>query len=67
MKLAMLEDKITDIEESKNEFKNLPAYRVLQGEHNLSEPQLEVIASWVKIYKEKYPEESLLTARTNIF
>jgi len=50
MKLAMIEDKISD---SKS-YKNLPAYRVLKGEHNLSEDNLDRLAKWVDTYKKKH-------------
>lgn len=51
MKLAMMEDKITN----GAGFKNLPAYKVLKGEHNLSEVYLDRIVKWVDTYREKRP------------
>jgi len=56
MKLAMLEDKIT-VDDG---FKNLPAYKVLRGEHNLSETYLDRLAQAVEIYKKKHPEDACL-------
>jgi hypothetical protein len=50
MKLAMLEDKL----EVNENYKTLPAYRVLRGEHNLSEAHLEHIAQAVEVYKQKH-------------
>ena len=49
MKLAMIEDILSD----SKKYKNLPAYRVLKGEHNLSENNLGRIAKWVETYRKK--------------
>lgn len=56
MKLAMIEDKIT----VNDGFKNLPAYKVLKGVHNLSEAHLNRLAQWVETYKEKHPGDLCL-------
>ena len=56
MKQAMIEDKIT----VNGGFKNLPAYKVLKGEHNLSEAHLNRLAQWVETYKGKHPGDLCL-------
>jgi len=44
MKLAMIEDVLT----KGDEYKSLPAFKVLKHEHNLSESNLERLATWTK-------------------
>ncbi|MBE9594150.1 MAG: restriction endonuclease [Proteobacteria bacterium] len=56
MKQAMIEDKIT----VNDRFKNIPAYKVLKGEHNLSEAHLNRLAQWVETYKGKHPGDLCL-------
>lgn len=54
MKLAMIEDCISTI----GGFKNLPAYRVLSGEHNIPEANLDRLASVTSRHCEEYEKQN---------
>jgi len=54
MKLAMIEDVIS----VKDGFKNLPAYRVLNGEHNIPEANLDRLAEVTNGFRKEYEEQN---------
>ncbi len=53
MKLALIEDCLT----VGNEYKNLPAFRVLRAEHHLAEPVLANLAKGTKKWLRSYDEQ----------
>lgn len=56
MKLAMIEDYLTN----EATYSNLPAYKVLRGEHNISDTYLNNLIQGIKTYKARYAGDPFL-------